>query len=71
MFVDRHGNHSVTCTAVCEPTMQLYYVYANWLGSVHDDRVLCNSSLWAVMKLSWRQIENGIILDDSANPLRD
>lgn len=25
-FVDRHGNHSVTCTAVCGQTMKFYYV---------------------------------------------
>ncbi|CAI6355524.1 unnamed protein product [Macrosiphum euphorbiae] len=71
VFVDRHGNHSVTCTAVCGPTMQFYYVNANWPGSVHDARVLRNISLWAKMESDWRPIENGIILGDSAYPLRD
>lgn len=50
VFVDRHGNHCVTCSAVCGPNMLFYYVHANWPGSVHDARVLRNNSLWAKME---------------------
>lgn len=44
-YVDRHGNHSINAMAVAGPQLQFYYANARWPGSVHDARVLRNSSL--------------------------
>ena len=69
-YVDRKGDHSVNVMLVCGPDLQFYYVNANWPGSVHDARVLRNSAMYFRMEEGWRHIENGIILGDSAYPLR-
>ncbi|KAJ8894227.1 hypothetical protein PR048_006839 [Dryococelus australis] len=60
--VDRHGNHSLNCIAVCGPDCTFYYVSARWPGSVHDARVLRNSTLNERMNESWRPVPGAIIL---------
>lgn len=70
-YVDRHGKHSINCMAVCGPDLKFYYISANWPGSVHDARVLRNSSLFRRMENGWRPHANAIILGDSAYPLRE
>lgn len=55
---------------VCGPDLSFYYVSANWPGSVHDARVLRNSTLCRRMENGWRPFEDGIILGDSAYPLK-
>ena len=67
-FVDRHGNHSINCMAVCGPDLTFYYVDANWPGRVHDARILRNSSLFQRMQNGWRPVPDGIILGDSGYP---
>lgn len=69
-YVDRHGKHSINCMAVCGPDLTFYYVSANWPGSVHDARVLRNSSLFRRMENGWRPHPNAVILGDSAYPLK-
>lgn len=71
VFVDRHGNHSISCLVVCGPDLTFYYSYANWPGSTHDSRVLRNSGLFRRMENNWRPIANGVLLGDSAYPLKD
>ncbi|RXG71310.1 putative nuclease HARBI1 [Armadillidium vulgare] len=61
-FVDRHHNHSINCMAVCGPDMKFYYISSNWPGSVHDARVLRNSSLNHRMEEGWRPHPEGVIL---------
>lgn len=70
-FVDRHHNHSINCMAICGPDMQFYYVTSNWPGSVHDARVLRNSTLYYRMEEGWRPHPGGVLLGDSAYPLKD
>lgn len=45
-FVDRHGQHSLNAMVVCGPNHEFYYASARWPGSVHDHRILRNSSLY-------------------------
>lgn len=45
-FVDRHGNHSLNVMVVCGPSYEFFYASARWPGSVHDNRVLRNSTLF-------------------------
>lgn len=45
-FVDRHGNHSINTMVVCGPNNEFFYASARWPGSVHDNRVLRNSTLF-------------------------
>nr|XP_024215914.1 putative nuclease HARBI1 [Halyomorpha halys] len=54
---------------VCGPTAIFYYLSAKWPGSVHDSRVLRNSSLYRTIKVE-NIFQNGVILGDSAYPLR-
>lgn len=50
-YVDRHGNHSLNVMLVCGPNEQFYYASAKWPGSVHDNRVLRNSSLYEMWEI--------------------
>lgn len=70
-FVDRHGNHSLNAMAVCGPDLRFLYINVNWPGSVHDARVLRTSSLHDRFEAGWRLIPNGVILGDSAYPLKE
>lgn len=45
-YVDRHGNHSINAMVVAGPQLQFFYASARWPGSVHDARVIRNSSLY-------------------------
>ena len=68
-YVDRNGNHSINCMIVCGPNLEIFYVSANWPGSVHDARVLRNSTLYQRMEEGWRPIPQAVILGDSGYPL--
>nr|CAI5832608.1 unnamed protein product [Callosobruchus analis] len=68
-FVDRNEKHSINCMIVCGPNLEIYYASANWPGSVHDARVLRNSTLFQRMEEGWRPILNGVLLGDSGYPL--
>lgn len=68
-FVDRHGNHSLNIMLVCGPSLEFYYVCANWPGSVSDARVLRNSRLSRRMDAGWRPFPGSILLGDSIYPL--
>jgi hypothetical protein len=70
-YVDRHGNHSINGVFVCGPRMELYYVSARWPGSIHDSRVLRNSSLYHSCSEGWIQFPGGVILGDSGYSLLD
>lgn len=45
-YVDRKGGHSINAMVVCGPDLQFNYASAKWPGSVHDSRVLRNSTLY-------------------------
>lgn len=47
-YVDRKGNHSINAMVVAGPKLQFFYASARWPESVHDARVLRNSSLYNV-----------------------
>uniref|UniRef100_A0A914WV46 DDE Tnp4 domain-containing protein n=1 Tax=Plectus sambesii TaxID=2011161 RepID=A0A914WV46_9BILA len=44
LFIDRHGNHSLNCTAVAGPNCEFYYISAKWPGSV--SAVLLGDSIY-------------------------
>jgi hypothetical protein len=68
-YVDRHSNHSMNLTSVCGRNMSFFWISIRWPGSVHDSRVLRNSSLWTVMENNTLFPQDAIILGDSAYPL--
>lgn len=45
-YVDRNGDHSLNAMVVCGGNYEFFYASARWPGSVHDNRVLRNSSLF-------------------------
>jgi len=63
-FVDRKGNHSINVMMVCGPDLTFYNVTARWPGSVHDARVLRNSTLSTKFEEGWRPFPNAVILGD-------
>src|SRR5271154_3502303 len=69
-FVDRHGKHSINCMVVCGPNLQFYHANANWPGSVHDSRVLRNSTLQENWENGWRPFPNAVLLGDSGYALK-
>ena len=70
-FVNRKGDHAINAMAVCGPDYRFYYVSARWPGAVNDARVLRNSTLYAHFETGWRPFINGVLLADSAYPLKD
>ncbi|XP_055543311.1 putative nuclease HARBI1 [Wyeomyia smithii] len=68
-FVDRKGLHSINCMFVCGSNLDFFYVSAKWPGSVHDARVLRRSTLFQRME-EGNIFPNGVILEDSAYPLK-
>lgn len=69
-FVNRKGKHSINVQLVCDSKLRIIHCNVKNPGSVHDARVLKESSLWRAMEGTSRPV-NGIILGDSAYPLRD
>lgn len=45
-YVDRHGQHSINAMVVCGPNYEFFYASVRWPGTVHDNRVLRNSTLY-------------------------
>uniref|UniRef100_A0A914X2W5 DDE Tnp4 domain-containing protein n=1 Tax=Plectus sambesii TaxID=2011161 RepID=A0A914X2W5_9BILA len=71
-FVDRHGNHSLNCTAVAGPNCEFYFISAKWPGSVSDCRVLRNSALWRRFEADgWRPFPGAVLLGDSIYPTKE
>ena len=61
-YVDRYGNHSLNVLMICGPDHEILFVNASWPGSVHDSRVLRNSSISHKFESGWRPFPNAIIL---------
>lgn len=61
-YVDREGNHSINVLMVCGPDLSFYFVSARWPGSVHDSRVMQNSTIYRKFESGWRPFDDAIIL---------
>jgi len=61
-FVDRHGKHSINSLMVCGPDHSFYFVSARWPGSVHDSRVIKNSTLFREFENGWRPFNEAVVL---------
>lgn len=68
-YVDRKGNHSINILVACGPSLEFYYASARWPGSVHDSRVLRNSSLFEQWENGFRPFPGAVLLGDSGYPL--
>lgn len=68
-YVDRKGNHSLNAMVVCGPNLQFYYASAKWPGSVHDSRVLRNSTLYRKWEHEGKRISQLLICDYTLNKL--
>uniref|UniRef100_A0A915EIT5 DDE Tnp4 domain-containing protein n=1 Tax=Ditylenchus dipsaci TaxID=166011 RepID=A0A915EIT5_9BILA len=71
VYVDRHHNHSLNATAVVDCSKRFLYFTCSWPGSVHDARVLRNSSLKERFDSGYRPFKDAVILGDSAYPTND
>lgn len=61
-YVDRHGNHSLNAMVVSGPNEQFYYASAKWPGSVHDNRVMRNSTLYEKWEVQGIIIKSFILI---------
>lgn len=68
-FVDRKGGHSLNVMVTAGANYRIFFVNANWPGSVHDARVLRESQLFTTFVDGWRPFPNAVLLGDSAYPL--
>lgn len=66
-YVNRKFYHSLNVQAICGPRGLLHNVDVHWPGSSHDSFILRQSEVWNVME---NASSNGIILGDSAYPVR-
>ncbi|KAL9977854.1 hypothetical protein ACROYT_G015308 [Oculina patagonica] len=64
-YINRKGFHSVVLQAVSDHEMMFTDCYVGWPGSVHDARVLNNSSLKSVAE---KFEDDSFLLGDSAYP---
>ena len=71
-YYNRKKRHSIQLQAVCDSSMMFTDVYAGWLGSAHDSRVLRNSPLFDSATNNYHATFPGItfIVADSAYALR-
>lgn len=51
-FVDRHGNHSLNCLAVCSADHRITYLNVDWAGAANDAFVFNNSPLQERLQVS-------------------
>jgi hypothetical protein len=56
---------------VCDSNHVFYAVDANWLGSVHDARVLRNTNIFVAFESDWRPFPEAVLLGDNAYPLKE
>ncbi|XP_025405517.1 putative nuclease HARBI1 [Sipha flava] len=70
-FIDRHGKHSINVTMVCGPNHVFYALYAKWPGSVHDARVLRNTSIFVTFESGWQPFPGAVLLGDNAYALKE
>ena len=78
-YFNRKGHHSVILQALVDHEYKFLDIYVGWPGSVHDARVLVNSSLYDKCESgnllpNWTTIGNTtvplVILGDPVYPLR-
>lgn len=70
-YVDRHLQHSINGMFVCGPHLEFFYASMRWPGSVHDSRVLRNSSLAMEWDGGFRPFPGAVIIGDSAYGLKE
>jgi hypothetical protein len=61
-FVNRYGDHSLNAMMISGPDYTFYFVSARWPGSVHDSRVLRNTSVYRRFENGWRPFPGAVIL---------
>lgn len=54
-YVDRYGDHSINAMVVCGPKHEFFYASARWPGSVHDNRILRNSTLYEKWEINGKK----------------
>ena len=69
-YVNRRGKHSINVQIVCDADLRVINCVVRNPGSVHDARMIRESALWRMFE-NQPQILDGVILGDSAYPLRD
>ena len=69
-YVNRRGKHSINVQIVCDANLRVINCVVKNPGSVHDARMLRESALWRMFE-NQPPILDGIILGDSAYPLRE
>lgn len=68
-FVNRRGKHSINVQIICNADLRIINCVVRHPGSVHDSRMLRESSVWRDFEHQPPLLE-GVILGDSAYPLR-
>lgn len=69
-YVNRRGKHSINVQIVCNADLRVINCVVKNPGSVHDARMLRESSVWRNFEQQ-PPLFDGLILGDSAYPLRD
>ena len=70
-YVDRHGNHSLNVMMICGQDYKFCSVKASCPGSVHDSRVLRNSTTSQRFDSKWRPFPYVVVLGDSGYGLKN
>ncbi|GFO21901.1 protein antagonist of like heterochromatin protein 1, partial [Plakobranchus ocellatus] len=71
VYVNRKNVHSINVQIVCDARLRILDCVATSPGSFHDDRILRESAFWRAMEGEPRAVPQGLILGDSAYPIRE
>ena len=69
-YVNRRGKHSINVQVICDSDMIIINCVVRWPGSVHDARILRESTIFAMFETVPRPL-SGVILGDSGYMLKD
>lgn len=70
-YVNRHHTKSLNVLFCCGPRNEFFFIHPRCPGAWHDARVLKDSSMWSSFESGLNPIPGGVILGDSAYPVRN
>eukprot|EP00745_Piridium_sociabile_P032193 TRINITY_DN54078_c0_g1_i4.p1 TRINITY_DN54078_c0_g1~~TRINITY_DN54078_c0_g1_i4.p1 ORF type:complete len:286 (+),score=33.99 TRINITY_DN54078_c0_g1_i4:34-891(+) len=69
-YVNRKGKHSINVQLICDADMIIINCVVKWPGSVHDSRILRESTIFPMFETIPRPL-NGLFLGDGGYMLKD
>lgn len=69
-FINRKGYHSLNCQIICDDTLRIINIFANYGGATHDSFIWRHSSIKDYMETLYANGESSWLIGDSGYPLQ-